>query len=99
MKNNMLIRALGEFEVYQFMDSIEDFSEFYSANEQNFNIFEIANISAIETTKINDSFTVYDLTLAHSGEHFWLMKDELSGMYEPVEDEAEAEQLAKRLNA
>ncbi len=94
MTKKLLVRALGEFEIYQFMHDISDFEEFYNANEQNFNIFEIAKISDTEKTILSDQFTVYDLTLEQSGEHFWLMHDTETGMYEPVEDIEQANKIA-----
>lgn len=97
MKDNILLRAIGDFEVYQFLEGIDEFTEFYRANLDNFSIFEIANLSNIETTKVNDEYTVYDLTLEHTNEHFWLLKDEASGMYEPLDDEEQVQQVVSHL--
>lgn len=97
MNDHILVRAIGEFEVYQFMDSIEEFTTFYNANLDNFSIFEIANLSEVETTEINSNYTVYDMTLEHTGEHLWLIKDETTGMYEPVEDQDQVDYLMTQL--
>lgn len=97
MKKNILLRAIGDFEVYQFIEGIDEFTEFYKANTDNFSIFEIADLSDIEITKVNDEFSVYDMTLEHTQEHFWLLKDENSGMYEPLTDEEQVEQVIAHL--
>lgn len=97
MTDHILVRAVGDFEVYQFMDTIEEFTTFYNANLDNFSIFEIANLSEVETTEINENYTVYDLTLEHTGEHLWLIKDESTGMYEPVADEDQVHYLMSQL--
>ncbi len=95
--DNILVRAYGDFEVYQFMEGIEEFTEFYRANQDNFSIFEIADLSDIERTRISDQYTVYDMTLKHSADHFWLIKDEETGMYEPIDSEAQLEAVVDSL--
>lgn len=97
MNDKILLRAIGEFEVYQFLEGIDEFTEFYKANLDNFSIFEIANLSDIEITQVNDEYSVYDMTLEHTGEHFWLLKDNNSGMYEPLDDEEQVEQVIAHL--
>lgn len=99
MEKNILVRAIGQFEVYEFMKSISEFEEFYNANTDNFDIFEIANLSDVETTEINQEFTLYDLTLSNTEEHFWLIKDENTGVYEPIDDREQAENIIKHLQA
>ncbi len=98
MEKNILLRAIGpEFEVYQFLNNIDEFMEFYNANIDNFDIFEIANLQDVEITEINKNYSLYDMTLAQTNEHFWLVKDLASGVYEPVDDKQQAEEVISRL--
>lgn len=92
----LLVRGIGEeFEDYIFLKSIQDFEEFYLANQENFNIYEVATISEVEDTILTDVYTVHDITLKGSDEHFWLMENNETGMYTPVENIEQAERLIK----
>ncbi len=98
MENKILLRAIGQFEIYQFLENIDEFTEFYKANTDNFDIFEIANLKDVEITKINDNYTLYDMTLSQTEDHFWLIKDEQTGMYEPIDSKEQAEHVVATLN-
>lgn len=94
MKNKILVRGIGnEFEDYIFLKDIAEFEEFYLANEENFSIYEVATIGDIETTSLSDEYTVYDITLKGTGVHFWLMENNQTGIYTPVESIQEAERI------
>lgn len=97
MNDNILVRAIGEIEVYQFMENIEEFTEFYNANSELFDIFEIANIKEVEKTEINKEYTLYDVTLKNTEDHLWLIKDEQTGMYEALADEDQAQNIMQHL--
>lgn len=94
--DKILVRGIGsEFEDYIFLNNIHDFEEFYLANENNFNMYEVAAIGSMEDTILTDVYTVHDVTLKGSEEHFWLMENLETGMYTPVEDIEQAERLIK----
>ncbi|MGI6108295.1 MAG: hypothetical protein ACOYB8_00410 [Eubacteriaceae bacterium] len=94
MEYKILVRGIGEFEDYIFLNNISEFEEFYLANEENFSIYEIATIGELETTALSDDYTVYDITLKGTGEHFWLMENNQTGMYTPVDSVEDAEKRA-----
>lgn len=74
MKNKILVRGIGnEFEDYIFLKDIAEFEEFYLANAK-ISAFTKWHHRRYRNDQSFDEYTVYDITLKGTGEHFWLME-------------------------